>query len=105
MEEIKLRIIEEIANTKNLIEGLTEQVKPIAPDDAYGRLSRMDAIINKSVQESSLRAAEEKLSKLNIALSRIDSPNFGICKGCKKPIPIERLMIIPESIYCMNCAK
>lgn len=104
MEEIKLKILEEIKSTKELIVGLTEQVKPIAPDGAYGRLSRMDAIISKSVYESSLRDAENKLSKLNKALSKIDSPDFGICQKCKKPIPIARLMIIPESIYCMNCA-
>lgn len=104
-DELKTIINDEIISTEKLIEELNDQVKPIAPDNAYGRLSRMDAMINKSVSESLLLDANAKLGKLHNALSNIDKPNFGICKSCKKPIPIARLMIIPETSFCVNCAR
>ena len=74
-------------------------------DNAIGRLSRMDAINNKSIIESALRKAEEKLSKLDQALKKIDKKGFGLCIQCEKPIPIGRILLMPESNRCVNCAK
>ena len=104
-EEIKQTILDEISTTEKLIEEYKEQVKPIAPDVAIGRISRMDAINNKSVMEASLRQAEEKLRNLNKVFSQIGSKEFGMCMKCKQPIPIGRILIRPESLYCVNCAR
>lgn len=79
--------------------------KPVAPDVAIGRISRMDAINNNAVTESALRQAQEKLNKLNYALTKVGSKGFGICMKCKIQIPVERILIRPESMYCVNCAK
>lgn len=104
-KEIKSLIEHEITKTKGLIIEYKDLVKPIAPDEAIGRISRMDAINNKSVNEAALRQAEEKLNKLNTVLAKVDSPDFGICAQCKNPIPLGRILIKPESIYCVNCAR
>ena len=104
-DDIKLTIIDEISKTEKSIEEYKDMVKPIAPDVAIGRISRMDAINNKSVMEASLRQAEEKLKNLNKVLSQIGSKEFGICMKCKQPIPIGRILIRPESLYCVNCAR
>ncbi len=53
-EQIKEKILSEISKTEKIIEDYKELTKPISPDDAIGRVSRMDAINNKSVTESSL---------------------------------------------------
>jgi DnaK suppressor protein len=107
MEEItiKEKILEEIAKTEKQVSSYKENIKPIAPDNAIGRLSRMDAMANKKVLESSLNQAENRLHKLRHVLSKVDSPDFGICIECEEPIPIDRLLIIPESPYCVNCAE
>jgi len=104
-DDIKLTIIDEIFKTEKSIEEYKDMVKPVAPDVAIGRISRMDAINNKSVMEASLRQAEEKLKNLNKVLSQIGSKEFGICMKCKQPIPIGRILIRPESLYCVNCAR
>jgi DnaK suppressor protein len=104
-EEVKQKIIDEISTTEKIIIEYQEMTKPIAPDDAIGRVSRMDAINNKAVTESALRQAEEKLSKLKYVLTKIDSDDFGICLKCKIQIPIGRILIKPESLFCVNCAS
>lgn len=104
-EEIKQKIIDEIAKTEKLIIEYQEMTKPVAPDVAIGRISRMDAINNKAVTESALRQAQEKLNKLKYVLSNIGSEDFGICMKCKTQIPLGRILIRPESMYCVNCAK
>jgi len=63
-EQIREIIVREIAKTERLIKEYREMSGPVEPDDAIGRITRMDAINNKSVTESSLRHAEEKLKNL-----------------------------------------
>ena len=46
--EIKALLIKEIERTKTLVGTYKENSKPIAPDNAIGRVSRMDAINNRS---------------------------------------------------------
>lgn len=103
--EIKQLLEDEIVKTEKLIAEYRENTKPVAPDVAIGRVSRMDAINNKAVTESALRQAQEKLNQLNIVLSKVGSDDFGICIKCKKPIPIGRILIRPQSLYCVNCAQ
>ncbi|MFT5165792.1 MAG: DnaK suppressor protein [Saprospiraceae bacterium] len=103
-EALRIKIVESIALTKEKIEGLEENTRPISPENSIGRISRMDAINNKSVAEAALRTSNQKLSKLKIALSKLDKPGFGICVFCKNPIPAARLMYMPESTRCVRCA-
>jgi len=104
-DEIKQKLIEQISLTEKSIEEYKELTKPIAPDCSIGRVSRMDAINNKSVLEASLRQAESKLRNLQRVFSQIGSEEFGICLKCKKPIPLGRILIRPESLFCVNCAQ
>ena len=105
MNELKQILLDEISKTELLVKEYQELTKPIAPDVAIGRISRMDAINNKSVTEAALRQAEEKLRNLQRVSSKIDDKDFGICLKCHKPIPLGRILIRPESLYCVNCAK
>ena len=82
-----------------------ELTQPIAPENAIGRVSRMDAINNKSINEAALRKAEAKLKNLEFALSNVDDPDFGFCIKCKQKIPVQRIMLVPQSRFCVNCAK
>ena len=102
---LKQILLDEISKTKLLIKEYQEITKPIAPDVAIGRISRMDAINNKSVTEAAMRQAEEKLRNLQRVSSKIDDKDFGICLKCQKLIPLGRMLIRPESLYCVNCAK
>lgn len=103
--QIKEKILKEIKKTEKLIEEYQDFAKPIAPDNSYGRLSRMDAIINKSVIESQLRQAEQKLINLNRVLGMHGTQDFGKCINCRAEIPIQRILYRPESLHCLKCAK
>jgi len=37
--------------------------------------------------------------------NKIDDTDFGICIRCQQKIPYGRLMIRPESKYCVKCAE
>ena len=102
---LKSLIEEKISTIQEEILELKELTKPISPENAIGRVSRMDAINNKSVNEAALRKSEEKYSKLKYALTKIDEPEFGKCDRCGKVIQLQRIMLMPESNYCVSCAR
>ena len=103
-EVLIAKIKEKIVQAEAEIVHLEDATKPIAPENSLGRISRMDAINNKSVAEAALRSSRKKLNKLRLALTKIDEPGFGTCKLCKGPIPQARLVFMPESTRCVRCA-
>ena len=103
-EQITARIKEEIISTAKSVEKYTELTKPISPENAIGRVSRMDAINNKSVNMVALKNAEIKLANLKVALTKVDDSDFGICVKCNKNIPLGRILLIPHAITCVNCS-
>lgn len=105
LKAVKAKVLEEIEKTRHSIEDYREMSNPISPESAIGRVSWMDATNNKSATESALRNAEEKLKNLNYVLNSIDEPGFGICIKCQNPIPIGRILLMPHSRYCVNCAS
>ena len=105
LEEIRLTLELEIEKTKKAILSYEEMSQPISPENSIGRISRMDAINNKSVTEAALRKAKEKLSGLYYMKQHVDDEDFGLCARCSSPIPVKRLVLMPQSRYCVNCAR
>lgn len=104
-QELRELISREIRETEELISALEASTQPIGPDNAYGRLSRMEALNAKSINEEALRMARERLMKLDDARQRLEEPGFGICSQCGKPIAVERLLVMPESRICVPCKQ
>ncbi len=103
-EVLRKKIVETIAGMEKEVKRLEEATQPISPENAIGRVSRMDAINNKGVSEAALRSARRKLSSLRLAFAKVDNPDFGLCSRCKRPISPARLMYMPESTRCVRCA-
>ena len=83
---------------------LEELTKPIPLDAAIGRVSRMDAINNKSINEAALREKKKILQRLEKALERSGTNDFGVCQKCGKEIPFGRLEFMPHTTRCVDCA-
>ena len=93
-----------ITTTEKDIAALEQLTKPIAPDNAIGRLSRMEALSSKSVNEALLVTAWQRLGRLKHALANLDEDDFGICMECGEPIPMGRILAMPDATRCVQCA-
>ena len=104
-EKLKKHIAEKMKMLKEDIQSYGELVKPVSPDNSIGRLTRMDAINSKNVNEEALRRAKETLHGLERAVREMDDQDFGICESCEEEIPFARLMVMPETVLCVSCAS
>lgn len=102
---IKNKIASQLKKIEEDLVEYTELTKPISPENAIGRISRMDAINNKSVNEAALRNTKNKQQKLQRALKEVESSSFGLCRQCGNAIEMEKLLVMPESIRCVACIK
>ncbi len=103
-EELLQIIHEQIQTTKDEIVELMELTKPISLDNSIGRLSRMDAINNKTINEKALRDKKKILQKLERAVERHANGKLGRCLKCGDEIPFGRLKIMPYTTRCVKCA-
>ena len=104
-KKLKKTILAKIVQLETEIEEIKKLAAPIEPENAIGRISRMDAINNKTINDRLLRNAAEKQKKLKLALSRINEHKFGFCTLCEQPIQEARLLLMPESSLCVGCAR
>lgn len=85
------------------IRELEVLTKPIPLDASIGRISRMDAINNKSINEASLRDKRKLVKRLEITIDRINDKDFGVCQKCGIEIPFGRLEFMPHTTRCVTC--
>jgi DnaK suppressor protein len=103
--KLKENIQDKLKTIKTDIASYELLTKPVSPDSAIGRLTRMEAINSKSINEAALRKARDTRSQLERALAKIDAADFGLCRECDEPIPSARLLILPETDLCVKCAE
>ena len=104
-EKLKDHITKRIEDLKEDIKSYQLITQPVSPDNATGRLTRMEAINSKSINEATLNKSKQTLSKMEHALMMINDPDFGLCRECEEPIPFARMMVVPESDLCVQCAE
>ena len=93
----------EIEKLKKKLEDIKQFTAPVEPDCAIGRVSRMDAINNKSIFEASERNVKNRLSQLEQTLKMTNDRDFGLCIKCRKSIDYNRLRLKPEIRVCAAC--
>jgi DnaK suppressor protein len=68
----------------------------------------VDAALDSVQDEISSQLAEvesRELTRIEYALERMRSGQFGICEGCNTAIPMARLNALPYATYCIKCQR
>lgn len=83
-----------------------EDSRPVeASGSAIGRLTRMDALQVRQMEQLSRHQLEIRRRQIEAALAAIESGTFGLCRHCKGPISVLRLDALPEAPFCMDCQE
>ena len=81
-----------------------DAAKPVELDQAaVGRLTRMDAMRAQGMAIEIKRRREQQLLRIDSALSRIATGDFGLCLKCGEEIDVRRLSVDPSYTQCIKC--
>ena len=81
-----------------------EDRAPVELDQqSVGRLSRMDAIQQQSMDLAREERRRQRRDIIASALTRIDEDDYGYCLVCGEDIPYKRLHADPAVTRCIDC--
>ena len=94
----------EITELRSLSSNSRESRAPVQLDQqSVGRLSRMDAMQQQSMDVAREERRQARLASLASARRRIESDDYGYCLGCGEDIAEARLKIDPAVTLCVDC--
>ena len=106
IEQIRQKLLLMRSELKELEEMFRETSKPVELDQSsVGRLSRMDAMQAQQMALETARRRQHELAKLEGALRRIESGEYGYCLVCGEEIDVRRLSVAPTSTRCVTCVE
>lgn len=83
-----------------------EAAQPVELDQQrVGRLSRMDALQGQEMARAAERRRGTEIRKIDAALARLDSDDYGWCVRCGEEIAAARLALDPAVPVCIDCAQ
>ncbi|NNE70133.1 MAG: hypothetical protein HKN29_07175 [Rhodothermales bacterium] len=86
------------------IERPEDAESSVSPDNAIGRLTRMEALQAQQIGEAGKRRVKQRLFNVRKALAALDEGTYGRCFRCGDQVPAGRLEIMPEARVCVKCA-
>ena len=105
LEQFRTKLLRLRTELQGLEETSKEATKPVELDQAsVGRLSRMDAMQSQQMAQELARRRQQQLVRIEGALRRIESGDYGYCSVCDEEIDVRRLTLDPTNTRCVKCA-
>jgi DnaK suppressor protein len=106
VEQIRRKLLGLRSELYELEEELKQAGETVELDQTrVGRLSRMDAMQTQQMALETGRRRQHQLIKIEGALQRIESGDYGYCFVCGEEINASRLSVDPTSTRCMECVE
>ncbi len=106
IETLRLKLLDLKTEIHEMEQELKQAGETVVLDQTrVGRLSRMDALQTQQMALEAGRRRQQQLVKIEGALSRIESGDYGYCFVCGEEIMKSRLSVDPTSTRCMACVE
>lgn len=103
--QLRIKIKNDTASLEVELKALASQLQPIEPDCSLGDLLRSEMMHDQEVLNVAYIEAKKRYNSLLYAQRHLDNETYGLCIDCDEAIAFERLLLMPESRYCVWCAK
>ncbi len=104
--EFKNMLLSELQDITNISLKTVKDRAPVELDQqAIGRLSRMDAMQQQSMDTAKEARRIGRLRLIEAALKRLEEGDYGYCLNCDESISDGRLKLDPTFSLCIDCAK
>ncbi|MDP0562101.1 MAG: TraR/DksA family transcriptional regulator [Candidatus Endonucleobacter sp. (ex Gigantidas childressi)] len=101
-EDLQLQLIAKRGELAERLERIKRDVTRKASPDWSEQAQERE---NDEVVDALGNEATAELNRINRALARIESGNFGSCSSCGNKIPDGRLEAMPYADLCISCAE
>ena len=105
VKDMRAKLEAERAEILHDVDASAEAREPVSPDVAIGRLSRMEAMQDQAMALETDRRRHIELERIDAALGRIESGDYGYCMACDEEISAKRLENDPAVPTCIDCAE
>ena len=107
-EKLKKELIKQEKELTKRIEELKKGDPFLDPDHVTDNAA-IDTDVREQVGhetiEAQVLALQKKLDQIRVAFKKIIKKKYGFCERCQTPILIQRLKLLPEARYCVECEK
>jgi DnaK suppressor protein len=83
----------------------SEEKPPAYSREAADEIDQATTVIGAMMGAAVSSNYNENLRKVEEALRRIETGEYGICISCEKEIPAARLKILPFTLHCIECQQ
>lgn len=101
LRETLKQLLAELLKQEELALPATSTV--VLDQSKVGRLSRMDAMQQQHMADSTLQHTKQRLKLVQKALNKIAEEEYGFCELCDEDIDFARLQVSPEAQLCLKC--
>lgn len=106
LDRLRKRLLEMRRELRSVGEMAEESTRPVELDQTrFGRLSRVDALQSQAMSLEIKRRRELELQRIEAALARFESGDYGLCTRCEEEIGVPRLQASPTAVLCIECAS
>ncbi|QIP87954.1 molecular chaperone DnaK [Streptomyces sp. Tu 2975] len=100
------------ARSDSLPERLTtHEVGQRLQHERNSRLTQLEAIEQegndapRELMIAQKTSIQRVLTEIDAAFARLGAGGYGLCQECRRPIPVERLEILPYARCCVGCQR
>jgi len=75
----------------------------LGDDDGFAEADTLS--VERDRVQSLAGVARGRMEEIDAALVRLDTGAYGMCRTCRRPIPVARLEAVPEATQCVTCGS
>jgi DnaK suppressor protein len=98
-----IRVEEQTASLARQFDDIVEAAELTNTDDEHDPEGATIAFERAQVRSLLTQATHDRAA-LQDSLARLDDDDFGSCQRCSRPIGLERLVAVPATRHCVECA-
>lgn len=102
-QEIKSIIQLQIETVTNELAYLKTQLKPVDKDCSLDNVYHAGRHQEQNITFHRFEEYTKRYNRLIATLNRVENEDYGVCKECEEDISLQRLKLMPESEYCIEC--
>jgi len=96
-----------LENERNRLKELKVKLSGGALEEREGSYGKREETATEysglEKQFASLQRTSEELAEVEHALGKLEKGTYGLCDSCGKPIPADRLEVVPQANLCVEC--